>query len=178
MAAFGRAHTNEYFPELLLPESLPHSEPQAYPLLCRIPSYTWRSGWPSYFWGHCPFPLGLGIHKTWSFQPSLQWDNFCGITVFQVMGCPSSRNGIWYYHVCALPTILWLLLSGKCRVSFLVGSSIYPSTVIQQLVLILVLSQETVSTCPSTLSSWANLGYKVLHTVTHFNIKLAWKYLS
>ena len=98
------------------------------------------------------FPV-CGSHTLWV------WDWFYPVVPSLLLHCGFSFVFVW-------------------RVSFLVGSSIYPSMVIQQLVLILVLSQERVSTCPSTLSSWANLGYKVLHTVTHFNIKLAWKYLS
>ena len=41
-----------------------------------------------------------------------------------------------------------------CGVSFLVSSNVFLSMIIQQLVVILVLSQEGVSAHPSTLPSW------------------------
>ena len=44
-----------------------------------------------------------------------------------------------------------------CGVSFLVSSSVFLSMTVQQLVVILVLSQEVVSALPSTLPSWTNL---------------------
>ena len=44
-----------------------------------------------------------------------------------------------------------------CGVSFLVSSSVFLSMILQQLVVILVLSQEGVSTRPSTPPSWTNL---------------------
>ena len=47
----------------------------------------------------------------WDSEPSLQWVDFCGISVLQFVCQPSSGNGIWFYCVCAPPTIsLWLLL--------------------------------------------------------------------
>ena len=48
---------------------------------------------------------------TWSSEPSLQWVDFCGISVFQFVSHPPSSYGIWFYCDCAPPTIsLWLLL--------------------------------------------------------------------
>ena len=41
-----------------------------------------------------------------------------------------------------------------CGVSFLVSSSVFLSMIVQQLVVILVFSQEGVIACPSTLPSW------------------------
>ena len=41
----------------------------------------------------------------------------------------------------------------ECGVSFLVSSSVFLSMIVQQLVVIKVLSPEGVSTCPSTLPS-------------------------
>ena len=44
-------------------------------------------------------------------EPSLQWVDFCGISVLQFVSHPPSSYGIWFYHDCAPPTIsLWLLL--------------------------------------------------------------------
>ena len=48
---------------------------------------------------------------TWGSEPSLQWVDFCGISVLQFMSHPPISYGIWFYCDCAPPTIsLWLLL--------------------------------------------------------------------
>ena len=48
---------------------------------------------------------------TWGSEPSLQWVDFCGISVLQFVSHPPSSYGIWFYCDCAPPTIsLWLLL--------------------------------------------------------------------
>ena len=48
---------------------------------------------------------------TWDSEPSLQWVDFCGISVLQFVRHPPSSYGIWIYCDCAPPTIsLWLLL--------------------------------------------------------------------
>ena len=48
---------------------------------------------------------------TWGSEPSLQWVDFCGISVLQSVSHPRSSCGIWFYCDCAPPTIsLWLLL--------------------------------------------------------------------
>ena len=47
----------------------------------------------------------------WGPEPSLQWVDFCGISVLQFVSHPPSSYGIWFYCECAPPTIsLWLLL--------------------------------------------------------------------
>ena len=47
----------------------------------------------------------------WSSEPSLQWVDFCGISVLQFVSHPPSSYGIWFYCDCAPPTVsLWLLL--------------------------------------------------------------------
>ena len=56
LADSGRAHTKEYFPELLLPVSLSSRWDRATPCLCRRPSNTSRWVWFSLLWGHCSFP--------------------------------------------------------------------------------------------------------------------------
>ena len=67
----------------------------------RWPSKSDSLGIPSPFVG---FP-GL---ETW---PSQAWENFCGIIIFQFVGHPPSRYGIWFYRDCASPVIfLWLLI--------------------------------------------------------------------
>ena len=48
---------------------------------------------------------------TWGSEPSLQWVDFCGISVLQFVSHPPSSYGIWLYCDCAPHTIsLWLLL--------------------------------------------------------------------
>ena len=97
---------------------------------------------------------------TWGSKPSLQWTSvdFCGISVLQFVSLPPSSYGIWFYCDCAPPTVsLWLLLCLWMWVSFLVSSSVFLSMIVQQLVVIPVLSQERVSACPSTLPSWTSL---------------------
>ena len=92
---------------------------------------------------------------TWGSEPSLQWVDFCGISVRQSVSHPSSSYGIWFYSDCAPPTIsLWLLLCPWCGVSSLVKFSVFLSMIVQQPVVILVLSQEGVRARPSTPPSW------------------------
>ena len=52
---------------------------------------------------------------TWGLERSLQWVNFCGISVLQFVSHPLSSYGIWFYCDCAPPTVslqpllcLWL----------------------------------------------------------------------
>ena len=95
---------------------------------------------------------------TWGSEPSLQWLDFCGISVLQCVSHPPSSYGIWFYCDCAPPTIsLWLLLCLWVWGIVLVSSSVFLSMIVQQLVVIPVLSQEGVSARPSTAPSWTNL---------------------
>ena len=48
---------------------------------------------------------------TWGLEPSVEWVDFCGISVLQFVSHPPSSYGIWFSCNCAPPTIsLWLLL--------------------------------------------------------------------
>ena len=48
---------------------------------------------------------------SWGSEPSLQWVDFCGISVLQFVSHPPSSYGNWFYCDCAPPTIsLWILL--------------------------------------------------------------------
>ena len=48
---------------------------------------------------------------TWGSEPSLQWVDFCGISILLFVGHPPSSYGIWCYCDCTPPTIsLWLFL--------------------------------------------------------------------
>ena len=58
---------------------------------------------------HCR-TLRLGS-LMWGSEPSLQWVDFCGISVLPFVSHPPSSYGIWFYCDCAPPPIsLWLLL--------------------------------------------------------------------
>ena len=47
----------------------------------------------------------------WGSEASLQWVDFCGISVRQSVSHPPSSYGIRFYSDCAPPTVsLWLLL--------------------------------------------------------------------
>ena len=48
---------------------------------------------------------------TWGSEPSLQWGDFCRISVFQFVSHPPSSYGIYFYCDCTPSTVsLWLLL--------------------------------------------------------------------
>ena len=58
---------------------------------------------------HCWTPR-LGS-LMWGSEPSLQWVDFCGISVLQFVSHPPSNYGIWFYCDCTPPAIsLWLVL--------------------------------------------------------------------
>ena len=59
---------------------------------------------------HCQTPRLVSL--TWGSEPSVQWVDFCGLSVLQSVSQPPSSYGIWFYCDCTPPTIsLWLLLS-------------------------------------------------------------------
>ena len=47
---------------------------------------------------------------TWGSEPSVQWVDFCGISVLQFVSHPPSNYGIWFYCDCAPPTVSLQLL--------------------------------------------------------------------
>ena len=101
---------------------------------------------------HCQTPR-LGS-LMWGSEPSLQWLDFCGISVLHFVSHSPSSYGIWFYCDCAPPTVsLWFLLCLWMWVYFLLSSSVFLSMIVQLLVVIPVLSQEGVSARPSTLPS-------------------------
>ena len=57
---------------------------------------------------HCQTPR-LGC-LTWGSEPSLQWVDFCAVSVLQFASHPPSSYGIWFYCDCAPPTISLKLL--------------------------------------------------------------------
>ena len=70
-----------------------------------LPFKVWFSGNSS---SRCQTPR-LGS-LTWGSEPSLQWVDFCGITVPQFVSHPPSHYGIWFYCNCAPPTLSLRLL--------------------------------------------------------------------
>ena len=106
---------------------------------------------------HCWTPR-LGS-LTWGSVPSLQWVDFCGISVLQSVSHPRSSYGIWFCSDCAPPTVsLWLLLCLWMWGIFLVSSSVFLLMTVQQVVVILVFSQEGVRARPFTPPSWFRLA--------------------
>ena len=51
---------------------------------------------------------------TWGSEPSLQWVDFCGISVLQFVSHPPSSYGSWFYCDCTPPTISLRLLLCLC----------------------------------------------------------------
>ena len=104
---------------------------------------------------HCQTPRLESL--MWGSEPSLQWVDFCGISVLQFVSHPPSSYRIWFYCDCAPPTVsLWLILCLWIWGIFFVSSSVFLSMTVQQLVVTAVFSQEGVSARPSTLPSWTN----------------------
>ena len=102
---------------------------------------------------------------TWGSEPSLQWVNFCGISVLQSVSHPPSSYGTWFYCDCTPPTVsLWLLLCPWMWGISLVSSSVFLLMIVQQLVVILVLLQEEVRARPS--------GYWILSKVSSASIDM------
>ena len=65
--------------------------------------FSWNSS------SHCGTPRFGSL--MWGSEPSLQWVDFCGISVLQLVSHRPSSYGIWFYCDFAPPTIsLWLLL--------------------------------------------------------------------
>ena len=71
---------------------------------------------------HCWTPR-LGS-LTWGSEPSLQWVDFCGISVLQSVSHPPRSYGIWFYCDCSPPTIslclllclwMWGIFFGECQ---------------------------------------------------------------
>ena len=121
-------------PALLLPVFLSLWEATADPCLCRRPSHTQRQVWLSLLWGSLLLSVGFGAHKI-LFMPSK--------SLWQVWGL------ILNVIAPLLPSCCFSFVLG-CGVAFLGGSNILFLMVIQQLVVILVFSQEKMGTHPST----------------------------
>ena len=117
-----------------------------------------KSHWPSR-------SDSLGIPRPFVWFPGLEaWygaQNFHNsgktslVLSFSSCGHQLHGNWIWFYCDCTPPIIsLRLLLVFPWGCIFLVGSSVLLSMVAQQLVAILVFSQEEMNAQPSTLPSW------------------------
>ena len=94
----------------------------------------------------------------WGSEPSLQWVDFCDISVLQFVSHPPSGYGILFHCDCAPPTASWRLLLCLWMWGIFFGEfQCLPVNDFQQLAVIPVLSQEGVSGRPSTPPSWTNL---------------------
>ena len=57
------------------------------------------------------------IWEAWCGAPD--WENFCGVIIFQSVHCPPDMHRIWFYHDCALLTVSFgFFFVFGCRVSF------------------------------------------------------------
>ena len=71
----------------------------------------------------------------WCSEPSLQWVDFCGVSVLQFVSHPPSSYGIWFYCDCSPSTVsLWLLLRLWMWGIFFGKFQCLPSMTVQQLV--------------------------------------------
>ena len=88
----------------------------------------------------------------WGSEPSLQWVDFCSIRVLQFVSQPPAVMGFDFIVIAPLlPSLCGFSFVFGCGVSFLVSSSVFLLMIVQQLVVILVFSQEGVRAHPSTL---------------------------
>ena len=116
-------------------------------------------------------------------ESSQQCKTFFGITVLQFVGHPPSGYEVWFYHDYAAPTISLRLLHCPWTWGiFLVGSSVFLSVVVQQLVAILVFPQEKMSACPCTSPSWTKTsltfqGWVILPCIyTYYILFIHWMF--
>ena len=87
----------------------------------------------------------------WDLEPSQQCESFFGTTVLQLVVAHLAGMGFDFIVIAPLLPSRGFSFVLECRVSFLVGSSVLLLMVVQHLLAILVLSQEKISACPSTL---------------------------
>ena len=94
-------------------------------------------------------------------EPSLQWVDFCGISVLQFVSHPPAVMGFDFIVIAPLlPSHCGFSFVFRCGVSFLVSSSVFLSMTVQQLVVIPVLSQEGV--CAVLCKFYFNLFFLIL----------------
>ena len=81
--------------------------------------------------------------------------DFCGLSVLQSVSHHPPVMGFDFTVIAPiLPSHCGFSFVFGCGVSFLVSSNVFVSVIFQQLVVILVFSQEGVRAHPSTLPSW------------------------
>ena len=62
----------------------------------------------------------------WGSELSLLWENLRDIIILQFVGCPPRGYEVWLFCKCApLPSHCGLFFVFGCRISFLVGSSLF-----------------------------------------------------
>ena len=100
---------------------------------------------------------------TWGSEPSLQWVDFCCISVLQSVSHPPSSYGIWFYCDCAPPTVsLWLLLCLWMWGIFFGEFQCPPVDDCPAASCDSVFSQEGAKARPSTSQSWFRVAYYFL----------------
>ena len=111
--------------------------------------------WFSRISSSCFWTPRLGC-LTWSSEPSLQWVDFCGISVLQFVSHPPSSYGIWFYCDCTPPTISLCLL--LCLWMWDIFFGVFQCLPVDDwsAVVIPVLSQGGESILPSIPPSWNN----------------------
>lgn len=90
---------------------------------------------------------------TWGSEPLQQWDYFIDTAVLQFVGCPLGKYGVSFYCDKMFCLIAASPLSLDVGFLFFMGSRVLLSVVVEQLVVILVLSKEEVNAGSSTLPS-------------------------
>ena len=103
---------------------------------------------------------------TWGSEPSLQWVDFCGLSVLQFVSHPPSSYGIWFYCDCTPPTVsLWLFLCLWMWGIFFGEFQCPPLDDCSAVSCDSGVSQEGVSACPSIPPSWTNLPCTLISVI-------------
>ena len=127
------------------------------------------------FSSYCPNPKMKNL--MWASELSVLWENYCSISIFQFWVSLLVDIGFNFIVIASLLPTCYSFLSLDVGFLFVVGFSILLSMVVQQLFAIWVLSQEEMSTSPSTLP-FSKIFYflyiicvksiiNLLHTVLH-----------
>ena len=106
---------------------------------------------------HCQTPRFGSL--TWGSEPSLQWVDSVVYMFSSLWVTHPAVMGLDFIVIAPLlPSHCSFSFVFGCGVSFFLSSSVFLSMTVQQLVVFPVFSQEGVSACPSTLTSWTNLS--------------------
>ena len=116
----------------------------------------------------------------WGSEPSLQWVDFCGISVLQFVSHQPSSYGIWIYCDCAPPTIsLWLLLCLWMWGIFFGEFQCLPIDDCSAFSCDFSALARGSESSPSTPPSWTNLfflDFKTVYLLIFFQRTIFWMY--